>query len=144
MAFPKVLTTRYFQLITSRQFTQAKRELERIKQQIKKTEWNKGYYRALRGMLLAQKQNGNSYTLLQNLNTSDEVVLKKHKHDFRKHTQNRFHDDYDRGYFSAWHDYTRLLIKIHEETQPPPTSDQINLEKQTNLAHYTEPNLKNQ
>jgi hypothetical protein len=94
-------------------------------------------------MLLAQKQNGNSYTLLQNLNILDEGVLQKHKHDFRKHTQNRFHDDYDRGYFSAWHDYTRLLIKIHEETKPPPTPDRINLEEQTNLANYTELNTKN-
>ena len=95
-------------------------------------------------MLLAQKQNGNSYTLLQNLNTLDETILQKHKHDFRKHTQNRFHDDHDRGYFSAWYDYTRLLIKLHEETKPPPAIDSNNPEKQTNLAHYAKLNPRAQ
>ncbi len=140
MAFPKALTTRYFQLITSRQFTQAKRELERIKEQTKRTEWNKGYYRALRGMLLAQRNNGNVYTLLQNLNTLDKTTLKKHKHDFQNHMQNRFHDDYDRGYFSAWHDYTRLLIRTQEETKLKPNQDKSIQERQTNLAHYAELN----
>jgi len=156
MAFPKALTTRYFQLITNRQFTEAQRELQRIKEQIKKTEWNHGYYRALKGMLLAQKHNGNPYTLLQNLNTNDKTTLKQHKQEFQKHVQNRFRDDYDRGYFSAWHDYTRLLIKTQELPQPsspanpepktvnpaqqthtPPETSQK--EPQTSLTHYSEP-----
>ena len=159
MAFPKALTTRYFQLITNRQFTEAQRELQRIKEQIKKTEWNHGYYRALKGMLLAQKHNGNPYTLLQNLNTNDKTTLKHHKQEFQKHIQNRFHDDYDRGYFSAWHDYTRLLIKTQEQTQPNSPTNPVNpipqpvnpakqtqtlpetsqKEAQTSLTHYSEP-----
>ncbi|MFP3984688.1 MAG: hypothetical protein ACLFU9_01800 [Candidatus Bathyarchaeia archaeon] len=118
MTLPKALVTRYFQLISNRQFTEAKRELQRIKEEIRKTEWNRGYYRALYGILLAQKSNGNPYTFLQNLNLTDKAILKQHKVEFQRHLENRFHDDYDRGYFSAWHDYTRLLLKILDETKP--------------------------
>jgi len=118
MPLPQALITRYFQLINNRQFTEAQRELQRIKVKITKTEWNRGYYRALLGMLLAQKHDGNQYTFLTNINPADKQALKQHKNEFLAHVQSRFAEDYDRGYFSAWHDYTRLLIRTMDETKP--------------------------
>ncbi len=133
MSLPQTLITRYFQLINNRQFTEAQRELQRIREKITKTEWNRGYYRALLGMLLAQKHNGNQYTFLTSINTSDKASLKRHKSEFQTHIQSRFHDDYDRGFFSAWHDYTRLLLRALNETR------QESPEEQTNLIQYAQP-----
>ncbi len=142
MAFPKTLTIRYFQLINNRQFTEAHRQLQRIKEQIKKTEWNKGYYKALTGMFLAQKHNGNPYTFLQNLNLSNKTTLKQLKTEFQTHIQSRFHEDYDRGYFSAWHDYTRLLLRTIEENKPKEPQilepQKTSPQGQTSLAQYAE------
>lgn len=132
MPFPQALTIRYFQLVNNRQFTEAQRELQRIRKTIKKTDWNRGYYRALIGMLLAQKNNGNQYTFLQNLDVEDLSALKQHRTEFLKHLQNRFHADYDRGYFSAWHDYIRLLLRARE------TKTQGEASGQTTMARYAQ------
>jgi cyclopropane fatty-acyl-phospholipid synthase-like methyltransferase len=131
MPLPQAFITRYFQLINNRQFTEAQRELQRIREKITKTEWNRGYYRALLGMLLAQKHNGNQYTFFSNMNPHDKTSLKRHKNEFQAHIQSRFHDDYDRGFFSAWHDYTRLLIKTAEDSKPKQ-------EGQTSIIRYSE------
>jgi hypothetical protein len=130
MPFPQTLTIRYFQLVNNRQFTEAQRELQRIRETIKKTDWNRGYYRALTGMLLAQKNNGNQYTFLQNLDIEDRAALRQHQTDFLQHVQKRFHADYDRGYFSAWHDYIRLLLKSRE------AKTQNDVSSQTTMAQY--------
>lgn len=131
---PQIQITRFFQLINQRQFTQARRQLERIKQKTPRTEWNHGYYKALQGMLLAQKHNDNQYTFFQALDVRDRSALQKHKKEFLAQTQNRFHEDFDKGYFSAWHDYIRLLIKTLKEHMKPQTSS----EGQTSIAHYAE------
>ncbi len=141
MPLPQVLITRYFQLINNRQFTEAQRELQRIKERITRTEWNRGYYRALLGMLLAQKHNGNQYTFLANLNSADKLTLKQHKTELQAKTQSRFVEDYDRGYFTAWTDYLRLLLRTADEARPhPPPQPQLqNPEAQTNLTQYADP-----
>jgi hypothetical protein len=122
MPLPQAFIVRYFQLINNRQFTEAQRELQRIKEKIPRTEWTRGYYRALLGMLLAQKHNGNQYTFLNTMNAADKTALKQYKAEFHAQTQNRFHDEYDRGYFTAWQDYARLLLKTIDETKAPPSS----------------------
>lgn len=152
MPLPQAFITRYFQLINNRQFTEAQRELQRIKEKIPRTEWTRGYYRALLGMLLAQKHNGNQYTFLTTINTADKHALKRYKAEFQTQTQNRFHDEYDRGYFTAWQDYTRLLLKTTDESkapQPPQNNPQPNpetqdaqpqdTEQQTSLTQYAQP-----
>lgn len=133
MTFPQTLTTRFFQLINNHQHAEAQRELQRIKQKMQKTEWNHGYYRALIGMLHAQRPNNNQYTFLQNINPNDKTQIKQYKYEFQKHIQSRFQEDFDRGYFSAWHDYTRILIRIIDETKP-----KTNPEGQTSITHYAE------
>lgn len=130
---PQSQVTRYLQLINNRQFTEAHRQLQRIKQKTPKTEWNYGYYKALQGMLLAQKRNDNQYAFLQNFNPEDKTILQQHKREFHAQIQNRFNEDFDRGYFSAWHDYTRLLIKTLIEQNPKTKTDSNG---QTSITHY--------
>jgi hypothetical protein len=146
MPLPQAFITRYFQLINNRQFTEAKRELQRIKEKIAKTEWNHGYYRALLGMLLAQKHNGSQYTFLTGLNPTDKQALRQYKGEFQTQTQNRFHDDYDRGYFTAWQDYMRLLLRTADTLKPPQQNSITKAPspqdpaEQASLTRYQRPN----
>lgn len=115
MAFPKILVTRLFQLIDNRQFTEAQRQLQRLKETIEKTDWNHGYYRALVGLYLAGKANGSNYTFLSTIKDENVETLMEHRNDFQSHVHRRFHDNFDRGYFQAWSDYTNLLIGTRKE-----------------------------
>jgi hypothetical protein len=97
---PKVYATRFFQLVTSRQFAEAERILERVKQKMHVSDRNRGYFQAMYGMLLTMK-NSDRYAFLSTLDLSNGKILKSYRHEFLNHTENRLHDDYDRGYFEA-------------------------------------------
>ena len=112
MPIPQALVTRYFQLLANRQFTEAERELETIKQKMQKTEWNRGYFRALYGMYLSRKTNGDANAFFPKLDLSDKAALHSYRREFLEHMRNRLHDDYDRGYFSAWADCMRIVSRM--------------------------------
>jgi hypothetical protein len=112
MPIPSALVTRFFQLLVNRQFTEAERELERLKQKMQKTEWNRGYFRGLYGMFLSRKANGDSYAFLSKLDLDDKAALRGYRREFLDHVRNRLHGDFDRGFFSAWADCMRVLSRI--------------------------------
>jgi hypothetical protein len=112
MPVPQALVTRYFQLIVARQFTEAERELERIKQKMQKTEWNRGYFRALYGMLLSRRTTNDSYSFFSKLDLTDKPALHNYRREFLDHTRNGLHGDFDRGFFSAWADCMRILTRM--------------------------------
>ena len=132
MTFPQVFVTRFFQLVTNREFTASERELQRIKDRMEDTKWNTGYHHALSGMLLAQRTSNHNTAFLAEAIRSDRTALKRQREEFLRHVQSRFHDDFDRGFFQAWSDFTRILIK----TAPEPAA---NLEEpaQTTMVNYT-------
>jgi len=115
MPIPQALVTRYFQLIVNRQFTEAERELERLKQKMQKTEWNRGYFRALYGMYLSRKNTADTYSLFSKLDLTDKVSLHAYRREFLDHMRNGLHGDFDRGYFSAWADCMRILTRMDIE-----------------------------
>jgi len=119
MPIPQALVTRYFQLIVSRQFTEAERELERVKQKLQKTEWNRGYFRALYGMYLSRKNATDNYAFFSKLDLSDKVTLHAFRREFLDNMRSGLHGDFDRGYFSAWADCMRILTRMDI---PAPTS----------------------
>jgi hypothetical protein len=112
MPIAQALVTRYFQLIVNRQFTEAERELERLKQKMHKTEWNRGYFRALYGMLLSRKSNNDEQAFFSKLDLSDKAAVHGYRREFLDHTKNGLHGDFDRGYFSAWADCMRVLARM--------------------------------
>jgi hypothetical protein len=125
MPIQSALVTRFFQLIANRQFTEAERELERVKQKMQKTEWNRGYFRALYGIFLTRKANGDSYALLSKMDLDDKPSLHNYRREFLGHVRNRFHGDFDRGFFSAWADCMRVFSRIqipHNLTTPNGTN----------------------
>ncbi len=117
MPIPQALVTRYFQLIVGRQFTEAERELERLKQKMQKTEWNRGYFRALYGMYLTRKNNNDNYAFFSKLDLTDKAALHMYRREFLDHMKNGLHGDFDRGFFSAWADCMRILSRM--EIQNP-------------------------
>ena len=116
---PSVYVTRFFQLITARRFAEAERVLLRLRQKISTTEWNTGYFQALRGMLLAQKSNDDRYAFLSNMNFKNQDELHGYRREFLRHARNKLHGDYDRGYFAAWASYMRVLAKLEFAADKP-------------------------
>ena len=113
MPISQALVTRYFQLIVSRQFTESERELERVKQKMQKTEWNRGYFRALYGMYLSRKNSAtDDYAFFSKMDFSDKVALNNYRKEFLAHMGNGLHGDFDRGYFSAWADCMRIITRM--------------------------------
>ena len=91
--------------------------LERLRERVEKTEWNEGYLQALNGMLLAKKTNSDRYMFLSNVNFGNKKELRKYRQEFLEHAKKRLHADYDRGFFSAWAEYTRVLSKMKPKGQ---------------------------
>ena len=113
MPISQALVTRYFQLIINRQFTEAERELERVKQKMQKTEWNRGYFRALYGIYLSRKNSAtDNYAFFSKLDLTDKVALHNYRKEVLEHMGNGLHGDFDRGYFSAWADCMRILTRM--------------------------------
>ena len=113
MPISQALVTRYFQLIVTRQFSEAERELERVKQKMQKTDWNRGYFRALYGIYLSRKNSAtDDYAFLSKIDLTDKVALNDYRKEFLGHMGNGLHGDFDRGYFSAWADCMRILTRM--------------------------------
>ncbi len=117
MPVKSIYVTRFFQLITKRQFAEAERILERLKLKTQKTEWNRGYLRALRGMLLVQRSSTERYAFLPTIDLNNKEQLQSNRREFLKHSKNRLHGDYDRGFFSAWADYMHVLLKADKQKE---------------------------
>ncbi|MEM2281558.1 MAG: hypothetical protein QXZ68_06185 [Candidatus Bathyarchaeia archaeon] len=113
MPVPSALVTRFFQLILNKQFAEAERELEKLKQKMHKTEWNRGYFRALYGMLLARRSNNDPYAFFAKLDLNDKEALQAYRREFLDHVKNRLHGEFDRGFFAAWADFTRVASKLN-------------------------------
>jgi len=110
----KAYVIRFFQLVTAKQLAEAERELQRIKEKIERTEWNHGYYRALQGMLLTRRNNNDQYSFFASLDQNDKHVFQNARRDFQERSESRLYADYDRGYFSAWAEYMRVLMKMQK------------------------------
>jgi hypothetical protein len=114
--------------VATRKFAEAERILDRIKQKIKINERNRGYFQALTGMLLVQKNNDDRYAFLANHNFQDKKELLNYRREFLRQSEFRLHGDYDRGFFSAWADYMRILSKLELLAVPAPNDVQREME----------------
>jgi len=116
--FPKLYIVRFFQLLLQAKSSEASRILERIKEKLPKTEWNKGYFTALNGLASTKKS-----TLLNASDSpsqihpvfpqdQDENQIRLLLKECEAHTQNKTHSNYDRGFFSAWVHFLRVLLDV--------------------------------
>jgi hypothetical protein len=128
MPIASALVTHFFQLIANKKFAGAARELEKIKQKMHKTEWNRGYFRALSGILLS-KRNKDNYSFCSNLDFENIQTLKKYRREFLGHVRNSLHGDFDRGFFSAWADCMRIISQLPISNKKEFVSLKANREK---------------
>ena len=103
------IITRYFQLLLQRNFTEAERELERIKQGIKPILWCKGYYNALEGMITALRSGENSDLYISRAATNDSTKIDESQKRFTRLSKDPLQGEFDKGYFTAWIEYLQAL-----------------------------------
>lgn len=120
MALPQGKMTLYFQLITKRSFAEAERILDDLKKHSSSTEWSKGYLSALDGMMVALKSNDDQYAFITKLDSNPKKI-EDYKNEFVDHSRTQLHEDFDRGFFSAWADYMRVLAKWKPIKVPQPS-----------------------
>ena len=107
---PETAIDKYLQLIVERRITDAEKEIEDLRPKINNTEWNRGYVKALEGLLITRKVNNDNYLFFAK-KEFDRKSLKALAKDFAQNASSPLYGDYDRGYFSA----LARLIKIMEE-----------------------------
>ena len=98
MPISPIFVARFLQLVSKRKFTEAERVLERLEEKVPKTEWNKGYLKALSGILLTQKTK-DEYAFLSNFDFSDRSEVRKYRLEFLQSAKDGLQADYDRGFF---------------------------------------------
>lgn len=134
MQSPRVkghLTTHFFKLLRQRNLTQAERTLEEVSQEVKNTEWRRGYFHALRGMLIASKSGDDKRAFINRMKDRD---LSKIRRDFAKKSRDPLQTSFDRGFFAAWADYVEFsekaeLIQREEKRESRPQETQAEDER---------------
>lgn len=104
----QAVVEKYFILIGERRMSEAERELQTIREKADSSQREKGYMKALEGLVLTQKSSSDKYIYLARLNLNEETA-EKLKMEFAKHASNELHGEYDRGYFKALSDYVDVI-----------------------------------
>ena len=103
------IITRYLQLLIQRNFTEAERELTRIKQGIKLTQWGRGYLNALEGMIISLKSSDNTYLYINRVAINSGAKSDDLQKRFIRLSKDVLQGDFDKGYFTAWIEYLQAL-----------------------------------
>jgi hypothetical protein len=104
-------TIPYLQAIAERRLKDSEEAFEKIRGAFGSSQWDRGYVKALEGLLLTLKSNDTRYLYLQRMKL-DDTTLKKLKEEFKKQSTHELHADYDRGYFAALTDYASVLEHV--------------------------------
>jgi hypothetical protein len=64
-------------------------------------------------LLVRRSNNSDSYAFFSKLDVSDKEALQNFRREFLNHVKNRLHGDFDRGFFAAWADFTRVAGKLN-------------------------------
>ena len=99
------MASKYLRAIAERRIKDGEVEFDRVSLSLDDSEWNKGYLKALEGLLITFKTNNSKYLYLHGKELEDQKMRKKFKEEIKKHSNNELHADYDRGFFSALMDY---------------------------------------
>jgi hypothetical protein len=98
----------YFYAVSQKNFSEALRELNQIEIDLSASEWQKGYFNALQGMLIALRSD-TRYAYIKRIGEKDRQTITKLRRGFSYQAEDPLQTDFDRGFFSAWTDYLRAL-----------------------------------
>jgi len=101
---------KYLRLVVERKIADAEKEIETLKPKFSNTEWNRGYVKALEGLLLTRKANDDNYLFFAK-KEFDKKSLKALMKESANNAESPLYGDYDRGFFSG----LAQLVKIMEE-----------------------------
>lgn len=104
------LANEYFHLLLKREITPAERLLERIEKNLQDSDLEKGYLTALKGILVSVRTKSSSDSLAHQV-IGDRKKASSVIKDFNKRSKTRWETDFDKGYFTAWKDYLKIIIK---------------------------------
>lgn len=107
---PEAEIDKYLRLIVERRIADAEKELEDLRPKIGDAEWNRGYVKALEGLLLTRKANNDNYLFFAK-KEFDKKSLKALMREFTENSASPLYADYDRGYFSG----LARLVKVMDE-----------------------------
>ena len=111
----RTLTTRYIEFLNERKMSEADKVREKIREGLKSTPGDRGYYNALEGIATALKSKDSQYLYINRIDPKDKKRLNQLQKEFSMQSQSPLQGDFDKGYFTAWLEYLRIL-KIREET----------------------------
>jgi hypothetical protein len=100
----------YLRLIVERKITDAEKELEELRPKFTNTEWNRGYVKAMEGLLMTRKANSDNYLFFAR-REFDKKSLKTLEKEFTNNAESPLYGDYDRGYFSGLVQLTKVMEK---------------------------------
>jgi hypothetical protein len=101
---------KYLRLVVERKIADAEKEIEELKPKFSNTEWNRGYVKALEGLLLTRKVNDDNYLFFAK-KEFDKKSLKALMKESANNAESPLYGDYDRGFFSG----LVQLAKVMEE-----------------------------
>jgi hypothetical protein len=109
-ALPESEIDKYLMLIVERKIADAEKELEELRPKFSNTEWNRGYVKALEGLLMTRKANSDNYLFFAK-KEFDKKSLKALVKEFANNAESPLYGDYDRGYFSGLAQLTKIMEK---------------------------------
>ena len=113
--------TDYFQDLSHNNYSDALRELGQIEEYMAESEWHKGYFNALEGMLIALRSD-TRYAYIKRIGEKDQQSINKLRRSFTQQAEDPLQTDFDRGFFSAWSDYLRAASQTlsNDASAAPP------------------------
>ena len=105
----KPLVNDFFRLILERNLAAAERTLTEIRKTLKDTTWEHGFLNALDGMLVAEKSGDTRYVYLSRLDLKNHKKVEEARRTFQMESKNLLEGEFDRGFFSAWSEFLRLV-----------------------------------
>jgi hypothetical protein len=96
-------TIKFFYELFNRRFSDADRSIKKIREKkFNEATFKEGYVHALEGILISNRT-GDERELYNKL-IFESSEIQKYKKEFRNFTVNGIHSEFDKGFFSAWHD----------------------------------------
>ncbi len=108
MSLTRLLATRFFLSIITRNFAEAERLLDRLRERPTHTDWSKGYLTCLEGLMITFRTN-NDKNLYMSRVQLDGRKIEELRREFTRRSRAPLSGDYDRGYFKAWTEFMRIM-----------------------------------
>ncbi len=104
------LANEFFRLVVKREFGSAESLLTRIEDKLQDGDWKRGYLNALEGILLSSRSRSSASPLAREI-MQDADKASSMLRDLKRRSSVRWDSDFDRGYFTAWTDYLKTVVK---------------------------------